>query len=104
MLSGALFRAFDNDPGSTPRVEADQVGEIVSEGESVSTARAIYTVSGQRSEQPLRRLDVADTRPEGRYLATADTAASGLPAANVISVLFTATATPQGESARARTV
>ncbi|MCQ4166774.1 hypothetical protein [Tahibacter harae] len=100
VLSGALFRAFDNGPGTTPRIEADQVGEITIEGESVSTARAVYTVSGRRSEQPLQRLDFADTRPEGRYLATvatADTAASVQPAADVASVLFTAATTPQGE-------
>lgn len=100
VLSGALFRAFDNGPGTTPRVEADQIGEITINGESESAARVVYSVSGRRTEQPLRRLDFADTRPQGRYLATlatADTASASQPAEQVASLVFTATTTPQGE-------
>lgn len=100
VLSGALYRAFDNGPGTTPRVEADQIGEIRIEGQSQSTAQVVYTVSGRRTEQPLRRLDFADTRPDGRYLATvapATAAAASQPAENVTSVTFNATTTPQGE-------
>lgn len=101
LMTGALYRAFDNGPGVTPRIESDQVGEIAIDGETVSSARVAYTVSGKRTVQPLRRLDVADTRPQGRFIATilpaAAAGAGTQPAESVLTTLFTASSTAQGE-------
>lgn len=68
--TGALVRMFANPPGSPSPHDADQIGEIEFAPSSTTAATLRYTILGVATEQPVRRLDYGETRPEGRYVAT----------------------------------
>lgn len=101
-FTGALVRMYKNGDGATPPFDADQVGEIAIVGETATTARVTYTVAGVATAQPIRRLDYADTHPDGDFAATIafdpNAGLTPLPSADVlVTTVFSASRTAQGE-------
>jgi hypothetical protein len=101
-LTGALVRMFHNGDGATPPLDADQVGEFTLTAESAATARIVYTVAGVATTASIRRLDYADTRPDGDFAATIafdpNRGLTPLPGADVVvTTRWSASTTAAGE-------